>query len=101
MVALLLVPQPFYPIYFQRAVVLVHPRVDPHVMPLVLSHGFGVLNAVPLFVLVIFQYVVVSVSSNIAAHIRLSDAVRASLLIVPIALLVLILSGRSSRAKHR
>src|ERR1700676_2875428 len=100
MLALVLGPKPFFPVHFQRAVVFVHPCVNPHVMPLVLSYSFRILNAVPLFVLVIFQYVVVAVSSNIATHIRLSDAVRRSLLIVPIALLVLILSAGSCRAKH-
>jgi hypothetical protein len=99
LVVALLVAKPFYLVHFQRAVVFVQSRIDLNMMSLMLSYRFRVLHPIARFVPVIFHYIVVAISSDIATHPRLSDAVRRSLLIVPIALLVLILSAGSCRAK--
>src|ERR1035437_6732534 len=75
MVVLVFLFKSFYLVHFQRAIVLVQARVGLDVMSLMLSYCFRVLDAVSLFVLVIFQHVVIAVFSNIARHIRLCDAV--------------------------
>ncbi len=86
-----------HPIHFQRTIVFVQSRRNFYVMPLMLSYRFRVLDAVALFVLVVFQHIVVAVSANISAHIRLADTVGGfSLLIMSI----LILSKGTGRASY-
>jgi len=78
-----------------------HPPIDADVMPFVRSHRIGVLNAIPLLVFVILQYVIIAVFTNIARHTRFSGAVGRSLLrLLVMPLLALVLRNCRDRANH-
>jgi hypothetical protein len=80
-------------------IIFVQLRFDLDVMPLMLFYGFRVLDAVPLFIFIIFQYIVVAIFPDISRHIRLPDAVRRLGLLIML-ILALILSHGTSRANQ-
>jgi hypothetical protein len=60
-----LISKPVYPIDFQRAIVFVQSRLDFDMMPLMLSYSLRVLDAVPLFIFIAFQYIIVAIPPNV------------------------------------
>jgi hypothetical protein len=60
-----LISKAVYPIDLQRAIVFVQSRLDFDMMPLMLSYRLRVLDAVPLFIFIVFQYVIVAIPPNV------------------------------------
>jgi len=71
-----------------------------HMVPLVLSYCFGVLDAVALLVFIVFQNIVVTIFSNPSACVCLRDPVVVRLSLLIMSILALILSNGKSRANH-
>jgi hypothetical protein len=95
-VVVFLISKPVHFIDFQRAIVFVQFSFDLDVMSLVLSYRLRVLDAVPLFVLVIFHHIIVAILPNISRDIGISHAMRRLGLLI-----MLVLSDRTGRANHR
>ena len=95
MVVMFVISKAVDPVHLERAVVFMQASLDLDVMALMFPYRFGVLDAVSLLVLIIFQYVIVAIFANVSRDVRISDAMSLRLLIAVVLVLPILRDCRS------